>query len=88
MTEERDTAQRAALTAEEIAEKIRARKARTRYALAFVVMGLLTFVAGVGAMILAGLETTAGVAILTMGFAMASVGAGYADPSEIKGLWK
>jgi len=81
------------LTDEEVAEKVRARKARTRWGTLFAIVGVLGFLTLGGAMAYGivfqsksvGME---GLTILGMFFAMAAVGAGFADPSEIRSFWK
>ena len=67
------------LTAEEIAERVRARKARTKYGSMFAVGGFA------GGMLAALWFRDFGIASLLFG--MAAVGAGFADPTEIKGFW-
>ena len=70
----------ATLTAEEIAEKVRARKARAKWG------GWLFVVAG-----LAGLASAfwlRDLAMTTVFLGAACVGAGFADPSEVSGLWR
>lgn len=85
MSDERETA----LSAEEVAEKVRARQARTRWGFLFVIVGLLGFLGT--AIILLLKDTPASVVdlgLVGMFFAMACVGAGYTEPSELSGLWK
>ena len=67
------------LSDEEIAERVRARKARTRYGAMFAVGG---FIAGLVAAF-----WFRDVALTTVFMGVSSVGAGFADPSEVKALW-
>lgn len=68
------------LTEEEVAELRRKRKTRTTYAVLFALGG---FAAAVYA---AFWKDAMGLTALFMGTAL--IGAGYADPNEVRGLWK
>lgn len=90
MSDERTTN---GLTAEEIAEKVRARKQRSRWGGRFAFVGIVGFVLTAAGLVtgLVLYDRDIGVGALTllgMFFAMASVGAGFADPAEIRGFWK
>lgn len=76
-------------TSEEIAELVRARKARTKWGALFVIVGVLGFL--LSAIVLLLREAAFGLpelGLLGMFFAMGAVGAGYAEPSELSSLWK
>ena len=75
MSDERTTD----LTAEEIAEKVRARKARAKWG------GVLFVAAGVAG--LASAFWLRDLAMTTVFLGVACVGAGFADPQEIRGFW-
>lgn len=76
-------------TAEEIAELIRARKQRSAWGSVFAAAGILGFMGLAGVLVYKGSPIGMGeLSLLGMFFAMAAVGAGFADPSEIKGFWK
>jgi hypothetical protein len=68
------------LTAEEIAERVRARKQRQRWGGWVFVVGLL---AG-----LAAAFWLRDLALTTLFLGVGLVGAGFADPQEIRGFWK
>lgn len=78
-----------ALTDEEVAEAIRARKARSRWGGVMALAGVLGFVVIAFLLLLrkqpVGAEE---LGILGMFFAMGCVGAGYADPSDLPGFRK
>lgn len=76
MSDERTTTN---LTAEEIAETVRRRKARSRYGALFAIGG---FVLAILAM-----WVFESLAFATLWLAVSMMGAGFTDPGEIKGLW-
>lgn len=86
MSDERTTN---GLSAEEIAEKVRARKQRAKWGNVFAVVGLIGFV--LMAVGLFWTERAIGAGELTLlgiFVGMAAVGAGFGDPASLRAFWK